>query len=121
MYEILRPDFNFRDDRGCLVQLVHNGYTQVNVITTKKGALRGNHYHKQCQEAFYIVTGSVDVTLSKDNRKETVHFQSGDFFVIPPFTVHSMSYPEECIMIALYDKSVELTNGEKDIYPVMTN
>ena len=41
MYKTLKPDFTFTDERGTLVQLVHSGYTQVNVITTEKGVVRG--------------------------------------------------------------------------------
>ena len=117
MYQMLTPDFAFQDYRGKLVQLADSGYVQVNVIMTKQGVIRGNHYHKRCKEAFYIVTGSVDVVLSRDSDRTEVHFSSGEFFEIEPFTVHSMSYPEDCIMVALYDQPVEIGH-KKDIFSV---
>ena len=40
MIEILTPDFIHNDDRGTLVQLVHEGYNQVNAVFTKKGTVR---------------------------------------------------------------------------------
>ena len=115
MYQLLIPDFKFSDDRGTLVQLVHGGYTQVNVITTKQGVLRGNHYHKFSHEAFYIISGSVKVTLISNGKKQETLFQIGDFFEIPPMVLHEMFYPEDCIMVALYDQPVENEQGEKDI------
>lgn len=118
MYKELSPDFRFEDSRGTLVQLIHHGYTQVNVIVTKRGKNRGGHYHKYCREAFFVISGSVDVTMSKDQVEKQVHFSAGMFFEIAPFTIHSMTYPEDCVMLALYDIPVENSVGEKDIYAV---
>lgn len=117
LYQTLTPDFTFSDDRGALTQLVHTGYTQINVVTSKAGTLRGNHYHKQSTEAFYIISGAVNVILSRENKEEKAAFQSGDFFQIEPGTVHSMLYTEDTTLVALYDIPIELGNGEKDIIP----
>lgn len=117
LYQQLIPDFTFNDARGTLTQLVHTGYAQVNIVTSKAGTLRGSHYHRRAAEAFYVVSGSVDITLSRENEEEKVTFQSGDFFRIEPYTVHSMFYTEDTVLIALYDIPVELENGEKDIIP----
>lgn len=117
LYQQLTPDFTFSDERGTLTQLAHTGYTQINIVTSKAGTLRGSHYHKQSTEAFHVISGTVDVTLSRENQKEKVTFRSGAFFQIEPYTVHSMFYPEDTVLIALYDIPVELENGEKDIIP----
>ena len=116
MYHVLTPDFRFSDDRGMLVQLVHGGYTQVNVVTTKRGVVRGNHYHKLCREAFYVISGSVNVILTAGGKRGETMFSAGDFFEIPPMVLHEMSYPEDCVMVALYDRPVEDENGDKDIH-----
>lgn len=118
MYQNLNPDFAFLDTRGQLVQLVHKGYTQINVLETKQGVTRGGHYHKISSEAFYIISGSVDITLSKSNEQQKIHFQTGDFFEISPHIVHTMSFPEDCVMVAMYDVPIEDENGQKDIYSV---
>jgi dTDP-4-dehydrorhamnose 3,5-epimerase-like enzyme len=39
----MKTDFEFEDDRGSLSQLVNEGWKQVNYITSKAGAIRGNH------------------------------------------------------------------------------
>lgn len=115
MYQPLTPDFEFKDERGILVQLIHSGYVQVNVITTNKGVIRGNHYHQYCREAFYIISGRVEVTLTAGGERQVVQFKSGDFFEILPMVLHEMFYPEDCVMIALYDLPVEREDGYKDI------
>ena len=54
LIQFLKPDFEHTDERGKLVQLVHDGWKQVNVIESKAGQIRGNHYHKVNREAFYV-------------------------------------------------------------------
>lgn len=116
LIENIKVDFNFCDSRGSLTQLVHNGQEQVNVLITHAGVERGGHYHKISNESFYVIKGSVQVTAKKDEIVEKHLFRENDFFRIKPFVVHSMYFPEECILVAMYDKSVELDNGTKDIY-----
>ena len=116
LYDVLQADFLCSDLRGQLVQLVHNGYRQVNILESRKGAVRGGHYHKISREAFFVVSGSVDVAFKRGEQQETVRFQKNDFFLIEPYTIHSMSFCEDCILIALYDVPIEKADGAKDIY-----
>ncbi len=119
MYKIKEPDFEFSDNRGSLIQLVHEGYNQINVLISKKGVERGGHYHKISREAFYVIDGSVEVKFSSDGQASETHiFNTGDFFEIEPLVVHSMFFPEDCTMIAMYDICVEKDDGTKDIYAV---
>lgn len=118
LYENVSKDFVFEDHRGSLVQLVHDGFAQINVLKTGKSVTRGGHYHKIARERFYVVNGTVSVRLSKDNLTETVIFKEGDFFEIMPFVAHEMFFPEDCTMVAMYDIPVEHEDGSKDIYPV---
>jgi len=116
-YRILTPDFEHADERGKLSQLTHGGYEQINVLSSKKGVTRGGHYHRISREAFFVADGSVEVTFAKDGESKTETFAKGAFFEIPPFVSHSMFFPEDCILVALYDIPVERDDGTKDIYP----
>lgn len=116
MIEILKPDFVFDDDRGSLKQLVHDGYKQVNVITAKAGCKRGGHYHKINKEAFYIVNGSIDLTVRFDGNEEMHHFTTGDMFAIKPMVSHDFNFLSDTLLVSMYDKGVELGPNKKDIY-----
>lgn len=118
LYELLDPDFTFEDNRGKLAQLVHGGYEQVNVLVTNQGVTRGGHYHKNSTEAFYVISGCVEIHFSgiKQKTEEKVKFEQGDFFRIHPYVLHSMFFPEDCVMVAMYDRCVEQENGKKDIH-----
>ena len=120
LFERLKCEFEFVDDRGSLVQLAHNGYEQINVLYTKKGVLRGGHYHKDTKEVFYIISGAVQVELKNGTEYVDETFAKGDFFLIQPYTIHSMSFLEDTTMVAMYEHAVERKNGEKDIFPALT-
>lgn len=118
LFETMIVDFKHSDEKGVLTQLVHEGYNQVNVLYSNQGIVRGNHYHKLSCEVFYIVNGSVEVELKKINSEycEKVFFKMGDFFQILPYTLHRMYFPEECVMVVMYDHPIEKKDGSKDIY-----
>lgn len=116
LYKLRDIDFQHTDVRGTLVQLVHEGFKQVNVIESKTGAVRGAHFHKNSIEAFYVVTGSVEVTLWDKKSSEKITFKQGNFFEIHPFVLHNMFFPEDCLMVQMYDIPVENNDGTKDIF-----
>ena len=116
LVRVLHTDFEFADERGTLTQLVHEGFRQINVLTTKRGVTRGGHFHRVCREAFYVISGSVEVTLKNAERTATAVFHKGDFFAVEPYISHSMFFPEDCVMVQMYDRPVEQPDGGKDIY-----
>lgn len=116
LYKKRKVDFQHRDARGSLVQLVNSGYEQINVLESITGATRGAHFHKRAVEVFYVVNGSVEVKLWNKETEETVSFCQGDFFEIHPFILHTMYFPEDCLMVQMYDIPVENEDGTKDIF-----
>lgn len=120
LYERMEADFSFQDERGSLTQLVHQGWQQVNVLKSRGGSIRGGHYHKRVREAFFVVSGCVKLKLrSVSETAEYIEqtFVSGNFFLIPTGVVHCMFFPEDCILVALYDMPVSDGDNDKDIWP----
>lgn len=117
LVNILEPNFIFKDDRGELVQLVREGYKQVNYIFAKQGCVRGGHSHQQNVEAFYVISGSFILSLrdKSNNRQEEILFRTGAFFSISQNVSHSFKFTEDTHLISMYDNGVELSNGSKDI------
>lgn len=116
MIDILKPDFEFADERGKLTQLVNKGFSQINVIESKAGTLRGGHFHKFNKEAFYIVSGSLELTVKKDDKYRKITFSKNDMFLIHEFVIHDFYFLSDTILVSMYDKGVELFDGQKDIY-----
>lgn len=115
LIKILKTDFEFNDERGKLVQLVHMGQKQVNYVFSKGGVFRGNHYHADNIESFYVISGKFQVDVKKDGMEESYVFGAGDFFAILPGVMHSFYYIEDTQLIGMYDRGVEYQDGTKDI------
>ena len=116
MIKILQPDFVHEDHRGRLVQLVHKGYSQVNVITSKAGVVRGGHFHKQNRELFFVINGSFRVRVRKDGKEKEYSFTCGDMFMIPEQVSHDFIYDENTVLVSMYTKGVQMNDGSMDIY-----
>lgn len=116
LIEFLKPDFIFNNEAGSLCQLVHDGYKQVNFITSVKGSKRGGHYHKNSKECFFVAQGSFKLIVSKDDIVEEYEMQKGEMFLIPEYTFHSFEYHEDTILVGMYDKRIENADGSKDIW-----
>lgn len=119
LIEFIKTDFEFKDDRGTITQLVHDGWKQVNYITTKAGVMRGNHYHKNNEEAFFIVSGEFDLELFDivSKEKEFHKIKQGDFFIIKRNLSHSFNFTKDTELISMYSNGVEEEKG-MDIYSI---
>lgn len=116
LIERIKVDFEYEDERGKLTQLVRRGYSQINVVTSIGGTLRGGHFHKYNTEAYYVIKGECKVTASRNGEIESEVFSTGDFFRIGPFINHDFEYIEDTILVTMYSLGVEMDNEEKDIY-----
>ena len=116
LYSLLTVDYKFEDDRGRLTQLFHSGYSQVNVLETKKGVIRGGHFHKNTIEVFYIIRGRIKVKFSKNDEIAYATFSDGDYFQVSTNVIHEMEFLDDTLMVAAYNKPIENMLGNKDIY-----
>lgn len=115
---IERIDVNFehKDERGSLIQLVRRGYSQINVVTSKGGVFRGGHYHKYNTEAYYIIKGKCKVTARRGDEEEAGVFVDGDFFRIGPYITHDFDYMNDSILVTMYSLGVEMDDEGMDSY-----
>lgn len=62
MERIWRPTPAFVDERGAITDLlVREPVEYVTQITSRSGAVRGNHYHKETTQWIYVVEGRLQV------------------------------------------------------------
>lgn len=116
LIEFMKPDFEFANEKGLLVQLVHDGWKQVNTIFSKGNGVRGGHYHKYNQEAFYIISGSFKLTVWQGEQREEYEVKAGDMFFIKENVFHTFEYHEDTWLVSLYSNGVELDEQHKDIW-----
>jgi quercetin dioxygenase-like cupin family protein len=95
--EKLRLVPSFEDDRGKIIDLLENeNVNAVTLITFKRGAVRGNHYHKQTTQWNYVISGSIKLVsqVPGESVVETV-MKPGDFVVTGPNVRHALVGLEE--------------------------
>lgn len=117
LISIMKPDFEFTDERGTLIQLVREGYKQINVIKSAADSIRGGHYHRNNTEAFYIISGELELVVFREEKAEKEYhlFKTGDMFKIPSGITHSFCFIKETTLVSMYSNGVEMPDGEKDI------
>ena len=62
---VTQPGVAFTDDRGDITNVLEKGINHVAVITSKAGAVRGNHYHPEDVQHCYLVSGRFE-SYAKD-------------------------------------------------------
>lgn len=111
MIKILQPYFSHTDDRGGITGLVQEGnWKEINIITSKKGARRGDHYHKLCTELFIILYGRVRVHLSLAegiDYSSKIIFKKGDAFIVEPGVYHTFEVLENSQWINALDMVIK--------------
>lgn len=87
----LQPYQRTEDARGQFVGLTRERWAEVNLVTTRAGEVRGNHYHASTREMFCILSGrvSIDVEDVRTGVKASFEANPGDLFVIEPYELHT--------------------------------
>ena len=114
---VVSPYFHFKDKRGEILGSFQNWkFEEMNYVESKKGVVRGNHYHKKTVEAFFIIKGKIKVELFDIKSKKTSSFIVGkkDFFTIKPNIVHTFYIKEDSSWINMLSKA--MSSSKKDIY-----
>lgn len=97
----------FEDGRGYIQNILTAPINHVAIITSKKGAVRSEHYHLHNSHYLYIISGSV-MYFEKDLNGENIvekKFETGEMFYTPPNKVHKVIAIEDTVMISLAPKS----------------
>jgi len=81
----------FTDARGHIFDIVEEPVSHVGLITFKKGAIRGNHYHKKSTQYSYILKGRVKFVVADihGKNKKTFIIKEGTVSRIPPRMIHA--------------------------------
>ena len=106
----IKPEFT--DERGNITMLLDDGKTSIRstlFITSKKGAVRGNHYRKEDSHYCYMLSGKMEYfekpAHTDDSKIEKIIAETGDLVYSPPGTIHAMRFLEDSSWVVLSTKS----------------
>ena len=72
----------------------------VTFISFKKGAVRGNHYHKQTTQWNYVLSGKIKLVAQAGNdAAEEIILEKGGFAVTEPMEKHALIGVEDSEML----------------------
>lgn len=94
---ILGPEFKHSDSRRTLTQLLTKDIKQVNFYDAKKGAILGDHFHKDTIEYFYLTKGTVLYNNSQVVNK-------GNLFCVIPQERHKLECMTDVQMLTFLTK-----------------
>lgn len=90
--QIARPSPAFEDDRGVITDiLAKEPIEYVTLITSRAGAVRGNHYHRETHQWIYVLSGRLQVlTQLPGEPVRQADLEAGDLIENVPNESHAM-------------------------------
>ena len=109
---------NFEDARGKIIDIVANEPVEyATLITSKKGAVRANHYHKDTFQYLYVLQGRLLVRIKMPGEAvEEAVLGEGDLVVNQPNESHAFEALEDSTFLVLTRGPRGGEDYEKDTY-----
>ena len=116
----------FEDDRGAIFDILDGvEICHIGMITSKAGAIRGNHYHKLATQYIYVLDGTIEVDTADyveekppQNQTKCI-MRKGDLTVHKPMQIHSVkSIGDSTILVFTTHERLGSQGYEKDTYRV---
>jgi quercetin dioxygenase-like cupin family protein len=97
------------DKRGRLSGLLRTGIGEINRVVTKKGVVRGGHYHLKTTEYLIFITGKARAwAVSLEGRFLWDRIMNpGEVLMISPGQVHFIESLDECLWLNALDRAIE--------------
>lgn len=116
-----RIEPEFVDERGGIARLLDDGVTSIRsalLITSKAGAVRANHYHKEDAHYCYLLSGRMEYLERPAEQADAPLarevLEAGDLVYTPPRAAHAMRFLEDSTFLALATKSRHQEAYEQD-------
>jgi quercetin dioxygenase-like cupin family protein len=108
----------FVDARGEIQPLVDMDMKSCVLITSKKGSVRANHYHKTDWHFCYVLKGLIEYYHRPHGSTEPakrVVIKQGQMFFTPPMVDHAMVFAENTVFLTLGRNSRSQEVYEADV------
>ena len=106
------------DERGYIQSLVNFPMKNLSLISSKKGAVRSNHYHLTDWHYMYVLSGSFDYYYRETNSNDDlkcVRVIAGEMIFTPPMEDHATVFLEDCDLLAMSRNPRDQKAYEQDV------
>ena len=107
----------FVDARGEIRNLIDAPFTSAAVITSARGAIRGNHYHKTDYHYCWLQSGEMIYChrpAGSTRRPIRWVIKPGMLFYTPPRYEHAMHFTKKSVLFVFARNNREMANYEAD-------
>ncbi|MBN1688464.1 MAG: WxcM-like domain-containing protein [Candidatus Omnitrophica bacterium] len=107
------------DWRGEIYNIFEGHLGHVALITSKKGSVRANHYHKEDVQYMYLVSGAYEshsCDVRDPHKKQVLHVKAGDIVYTPPMIAHAQKFTKDSVFLALTTREREQGKYESDTF-----
>ena len=111
-----------KDDRGSIQSLVNFPMKNLSLISSKKGAVRSNHYHLTDWHYMYVLSGSFDYyyrPTNSNDKLQCVRVKAGELIFTPPMEDHATVFLEDCDLLAMSRNPRDQEAYEQDVRRVI--
>jgi dTDP-4-dehydrorhamnose 3,5-epimerase-like enzyme len=118
---VLKLEQPFVDDRGSIHPLVDVPMQSALLISSNKGTVRANHYHKTDWHYCYVVSGEIDYfhrPVGDLSEPDKVTVRCGQLFFTPPMVEHAMVFTKDTTFLTLSRNKRSQEDYEKDLVRV---
>ena len=94
----------FSAERGSIQPLVDRRMESAVMISSKKGTVRANHYHKTDWHYCYVITGRIEYyhrPHGSDQAPDITVVEKGQLFFTPPMVDHAMAFLDDTVFLTL--------------------
>ncbi|MBI3324811.1 MAG: hypothetical protein HYZ92_05980 [Candidatus Omnitrophica bacterium] len=107
----------FVDERGEIRNLIDAPFTSAAVITSVKGAVRGNHFHTTDDHYCWLQRGGMIYLQRRAGDPSPPGrwvIEEGQMFYTPPMHEHTMIFTDDSVMLVFAKNNRETANYEAD-------
>ena len=116
LFRHISPEFT--DDRGAITRILdaQAPIRSILSITSKKGSIRSNHYHKKDTHYCYLVSGKMEwFEKSVDGGEvESAVLEPGDMIFTPAMTIHAVRFLEDSVFLTFATEARTQADYEAD-------
>lgn len=100
--KIVRPKTAFKDARGTIVDILDGIPVEcVTMLSSKRGTVRGNHYHMKTTQYAYVLAGKLKLyTQTPGQRIRSRVIRKGDLVITAPKERHAFVAIEDAVLLA---------------------
>ena len=116
LFRHIRPEFV--DERGGITRILDSpsAIRSILSITSKKGSIRSNHYHKKDTHYCYLVSGKMEWSELpvEGGEMESAVLEPGDMVFTPAMTIHAVRFLEDSVFLTFATEARNQADYEQD-------